>query len=148
MRYFEKKEGETRLTPHILEMALPSMRPNVPPGTRDTYHAPYLTLLPHHSLRIEKTEVEFNVSLNGIAIAGFTPDSEDLEEKGIKFARAEEQPNLQIDLNGNWGKSKDLSAKFKFIVSSLDLPEGTMRMIDEICKTNQGYVASDKSGTA
>lgn len=142
LTYFEKYDGEKGLLPCTLDLALPSMRPNAEAGERDLYQTPYLSLLPHSGLRIEKTEVEFSVSLNGVALSDVDADKGVSDEKELTFSSVDELPDLQIDLNGNWGKSKDLSAKFKFVVSSVDLPEGTMRMIDQVGKTNQGYVGA------
>jgi hypothetical protein len=145
LSYFEEKDEGRE--PYTLNLSLPSMHPDAKPGERANYLTPYISLLPHSSLRIEKTEVEFSVSMNGIAMDDKAQETVMKgDKKVLGLSSVNELPDLQIDLNGNWGKDKDLAARFKFIVSSVDLPEGTMRMIDEVGKTNQGYAIVTKPG--
>lgn len=154
INYFKSKEGIRGLCPRTLKLALPSLRPDAKENERDSYRIPYLSIFPHSGLRIDKTEVDFSITINGLLDGEDGPkktllksnnDKEVLGDLPEEVSSIDDLPGLSIDLNGVWGKSKGLKSQVKFTVSSVDLPEGIMRMIDEVSKSNQGYKYSSST---
>ncbi len=143
MDYFIKDEEENVTRPRALSVMLNSMAEEGESNKRDTYNIPYLSILPHNVLQIEKTEIDFSVALKNITEPD---DNSELKKKYKIFQEIphcidhnDDLPELLIDVNGSWGKQKGLRARVKMIVGSSPVPEGAMRFVDEITKTNQGY---------
>lgn len=143
MDYFIKDEEGDVTRPRALSVMLNSMETRGESDKKDTYNIPYLSILPHNVLQLEKTEIDFSVALKNIT----EPNCNSELKKSCKIFQEipycighnDDLPELSIDVNGNWGKQKGLRARVKMIVGSSPMPEGAMRFVDEITKTNQGY---------
>lgn len=95
------------------------------------YDVPYLAMLPITPIHIDKLKTEFDIGLVGL--------STDENEKDEKITNFRKLPNLQIDVLGGGLKEQGLSAHVSLTMCKHELPEGTVRMINELINQCQKY---------
>lgn len=144
MGYFKKKEGKKGFFPRRLKVQLPTIGPEAVPGDMNTFCVPYITLIPHSGLKIDKAEVDFSVSLGNIGEKDQLISSE--EQLSSDNGDVPPQllnptsPEFSVDATGGaFGKKNGLTADIKVTVSGVDMAEGAARMINELIKCAQGY---------
>lgn len=120
----EDDSGRTFVTPRRFKVALPSLRPDAESGERDVYNVPYLTLLPNHGLRIEKAQVDFDVTLGNLdQLNNMGPLKDKLSEPSDlsmtdQFGGAAE---LTVDIGGKLNRGS-LAAKITLTVAGPNPP--------------------------
>ncbi|UQZ91409.1 hypothetical protein C4J81_19115 (plasmid) [Deltaproteobacteria bacterium Smac51] len=143
MSYFRRKPGRKGFFPIAMKVNLPSLRPEAPAGSTDSYQVPYLSVVPYSSLRIKQMDVDFDVSFNALNVEtdGGDGDEGPPETADEAGQPSDSLPNLAIDLGGT-RKSGSFMAHVHLSLEGVDMPDGAARLINELIKTNQVYETS------
>lgn len=130
-------------SPLTMRIDLPSLRPDAKHGDTDSYHVPYLSIVPHTALHIKQVDIELDVGLSSFFEPDETPGNvqsshtQNSSNTGDSFPD-DKFTHMVVDMS-SMTQSKGQRAHIKLTVEAAELPESTARLINELIKTTQSY---------
>jgi hypothetical protein len=122
--------------PLIVQMRVPSIRPEAAPGEEDIYQAPLLALTSHNSLRIKQVEVSFDIELGDLKEAAGKPASGKAEPKTDEIIAAQVKRELSVNpAVSATVKQQGTSARVVLTIEGVATPEGVSRIVTDLTRT-------------
>lgn len=128
-----------RQRPQMLNLRVPSLRPEAAPGDEDLYQVPLLGLVAHSLLRIKQLEVSFDVELGDLSDAAPAQKAA-AEPAAAGAAAADIKRTLSVNPAVTAAvKQEGSTAHVVLTMEAIEQPEGIARMVSELTRI-QGVV--------